>query len=296
MQVHPFNFSRLSQYQNKKASAGFTIIEVMIVLSISAAMLVSAAAVFGSRRQATEFSQAMYDAQSEFQSIANAVSSKSVPGVEDQFRCQASKVYIGGKIRPVLFHPASPKTFYTNNACIYLGQLIQVTKKSAAIYSYPVFGLTDVYSGTTDTGTLPTTFDEANPEVALSRDNTGPSGMLLIDTYNLINGLSVSWARFNGLENDFLTLYSSLESDNTSGNEISVASYVIASNGSKSQLKSCIEAVDPPNICPAVPPNLSIFTSPWKICLTNGTQLAELTLIGTSTGVTTSLNMNGCPP
>jgi prepilin-type N-terminal cleavage/methylation domain-containing protein len=147
----------------KGAPGGFTIIEVMIVLSISAVMLVSAITAFSGRREATDFSQAVYDLQSEFRSIANDVSSQSTPGSQ-QYKC--SPAMIGGVMRPTL-SSAAP----TGEDCIYLGRALELPKNSTTIYSYPVFGLRTIYNAGTDSGLFPTKVSETHPEPAV--DSSG---------------------------------------------------------------------------------------------------------------------------
>lgn len=268
----------------KGAPGGFTIIEVMIVLSISAVMLVSAATLFNGRRESTDFTQAMYDLQSQFQSMANGVSSHLVPGLQE-WTC--SPATVSGKLRPVLSSGSS-----TGKDCIYLGQAVQVAPGSPTIYSYPVFGLRTI--GGTDNGEPPSSIAQANPEPAInSSDPTDPKNLLLISTYTMLNSLQVSSAKVGGTENDILSLYSSLQDNNTSGNEISVSATAYTGDPTdppKTQIKKCIEA----NGCPA---DWSAVTgTTWNLCvsLSDNSRQAQLSLKGTATGIVTSLNMNGC--
>lgn len=272
------------------ARRGFTIIEVMIVLSISAFMLVSASAIFGSRRQATQFSQAVYDLQSKFQSWANNVSSASVPGLQS-YSCTVSAT-----TRPVLDNTSGG---VTGKDCIYLGQAIQVVSAGGStIYSYPVFGLRSVHTGGSDSCAtscvFPTSPDEANPEPAINATGS----FVLVDSYELLNGLTVTTAKTSttGNENDLLTLYSSLRnSSNTSGNEVSVASYEKTfTSQDTATLKSCIEA--PTAAAPGCgnPTKTAyINNTSWTLCVTDGPRKAQLSLNGTATGLTTRLDMNG---
>lgn len=267
----------------KNTLGGFTIVEVMIVLAISAVMLISAATVFNGRRETTNFSQSMYDLRSQIQTIANSVSSQSVPGLQ-QYTCAPASV--NGVMRPVLSPGSS-----TGQDCIYIGQAVQVTPGSASIYSYPVFGLRTVYVGNNDTGQAPATVAQANPEPAISSsDPTNPNNMLLINTYTILNGLQVSSAKWSGSENDILTIYSTLQDSNTSGNEISVSSfaYTGGSTDAKTQIKQCVEGSG----CAAT--GNSTNNTAWKLCVTDTRRSAEIDVKSTSTGITTDLNMGGC--
>lgn len=273
-------------HQNlQKRFGGFTIIEVMIVLSISAIMLIAAATIFSGRKGDTEFSQSMYDLQSKFQSYANEVSSEALPAFQ-QYTCMPSSTVDGtGRIRPVLT-PGSGNT--TGQSCIYLGQAVQIIPSSSTIYAYPIFGFRTVYSGASDTGNFPSTPDQANPEPAI--DSSG--NLLLIDTYPVLNGLSVVSATLSGSQNeqDLLTIYSSLQNSNTSGNEIStsVMEHTFSASNPGSQLKKCIEG----DSCSGTITDLG--NTSWNLCITNGVKQAQLTIKGVATGITTSLNMNGC--
>ena len=267
----------------KGASGGFTIIEVMIVLAISAVMLVSASAVFSGRRESTDFSQAMYDLQSQIQSIANSVSSQAVSGLQ-QYTC--APALINGIMRPVLT-PGSA----TGQDCIFLGQALQVTPGNPTVSAYPIFGLRTVYSGNTDTGIAPSVLSDAHPEPAVSStDPTDPNNLLLINTYTMLNGLNTVSAKLSGTESDILTFYSSLQDNNTSGNEISVSALVYSGSASdsKTQIKQCIEA----NGCPAS--GSPVVSSNWNLCVGDGTRQAQLSIKGTATGVVSDLDMEGC--
>lgn len=269
----------------KGAPGGFTIVEVMIVLAISAVMLTSAIAVFSGRRESTDFTQAVYDLQSQIQSIAAGVSSQAVPGLQ-QFTCAPAT--INGVMRPALTTGSA-----TGQDCIYLGQAIQVVPDKPDIYSYPIFGLRTVYDASGNTGEAPTTVADAHPEPAVdSADPTNPAKLLLINDYPMLNGLQTVSASYGGAENDILTIYSQLQDSNTSGNEISVAAMNYQTGGAltdtKAQLKACIEASSD---CTA---STSLSGSPWLLCVSDGNRQAQLSLKPTATGITTTLNMTGC--
>lgn len=275
----------------KGALGGFTIIEVMIVLAISGGMLISAATIFNGRRQTTEFSQAMYDLQSQVQSIANGVSSQAIPGVQ-QYTC--APALIGGTMRPALSAGSA-----TNQDCIYLGQAIQVAVNGTSLNAYPIFGLRTVYSGVTDTGDAPNTIADAHPEPAISAAGVAanpvdPNNLLLINNYVMLNGLKTVSAKFGttatGPENDIVTFYSSLQDSNTSGNEISVSAtnYSGGTADPKLQMKECIEGSG----CTTSNP---ITSTAWNLCVSDGSRQAQLSVKAIATTIVTSLNMNGCP-
>lgn len=266
------------------AQRGFTIIEVMIVLSISAILLVSAASVFGGRRQATEFSQAVYDIQSKFQSWASAVSSASIPGLES-YTCS-----VNPSQRPVLDFSA---TATTGQDCIFLGMAIEVPHSNGStIYAYPVFGLRSVYNSGVDscltTCIFPLTAADANPNIATDKTTGNP---LLEEDYQLSGGVTIKSATINGgvSENDLLMLYSSLQNSNVSGNEISATSLTktIASHSS-STVSGCVQ-----DSCGSGPPIDLSNNTYWNLCVTDGTSTAKISISGTPSGITTNIDMNG---
>ena len=265
----------------KVTLGGFTIIEVMMVLAISGVLLLSASVTLNGRRQSTEFSQAALDLQSQLQSIANSVSSQAIPGIK-QFTC--APVLISGVMRPTLTSGSA-----TNQDCIYLGQVVQTAAGSTSLYSYPVFGLRTVYNGSTDTGNAPNSPAEANAAPAINSSDAIISS--LKTTYTMMNGLSVVSAKLGGTESDILTFYSSLQNNNTSGNEIDVAAMPVTGNAAApdAQVKGCIEYFSG---CPAsgTPAN----NSSWNLCVSAGGRQAQLSVKAIATGIVTNLNMNGC--
>jgi prepilin-type N-terminal cleavage/methylation domain-containing protein len=269
----------------KGAPGGFTIIEVMIVLAISGLMLSSAIVVFSGRRESTDFSQSVLDVRSHIQSVANGVSSLAVPGLQ-QYVCSPANIGGLGIMRPVLSSGSS-----TGQDCIYLGQALQVTPDSTTISAYPIFGLRTIYNGISDSGVASATIADAHPEPAVdSAAPANPAKLLLVNDYSILNGLQVLSATYSGSENDILTIYTSLQDSNTSGNEISLASfgYTGASTDPKTILKQCIEA----NGCPA--DGNSVTTTAWKLCLTDTRRQALITVKGSPTGIATTVNMAGC--
>jgi prepilin-type N-terminal cleavage/methylation domain-containing protein len=273
------------------AQRGFTIIEVMIVLGISSVILLTASSMFAGRRQSTEFTQAIYDVQSKLHSWSNSVSSAALPAYQQYTCAPSTPILVGGRIRPVL--TSSPgASSSTNPSCIFLGRAVQAIPTGSTIYSYPIFGLRTVYSGGLDTGATPTTIDATNPEPAVDASNPNNAGsLLLVESYNLLGGLQVVSAKLGASENDILTLYSSLQDNNTSGNEITAftTQYTGASTDPSTMLKQCIEA----NGCPAS--GSSIVNTSWNLCLSNGSRQAQIAVRGTASGLVTTLDMNGCP-
>lgn len=265
--------------------------EVLIVLAISGLIFTSSVGLFSGQKAKTEFSQAMYDLQSKFQSYVNSVSSASLPS-GDAYICGVSSVMSDGKVYPILTVSSGDQT--TNQDCIYLGRAIQIIPGSDTLYSYPVLGLRTIHNGSVDSGYFPTTPLEANPEPALD----GSSNFLLVEPYQLLNGLSVVSARATGgpEQQNLLTFYSDLRSSNTSGNQIT-ASALTSTFGltdvKSARLRSCIEKGSCGGSGSA---DYSLTNRSWKLCVqkSDGSKKAELSIQGSVGGITTKLNLEGC--
>jgi type II secretory pathway pseudopilin PulG len=263
---------------------GYTVIEVMIFLAISGVLFITAVGVFSGRREGTQLTQTMQDLQSQFRAYANQVSTSYVPDTGG-LNCSVGPIS-GRTARPVFTSGPS------SDECILLGKAIQIVSGNDTMYSYPVFGLRTVYNGAVNTKVYPTSIVQAAPEPAL--DNSTPANWLGVEQYRLSGGFTFVHAKQSGIlsNQDLLLLYSSLQNDNTNGNEIAAQSYrtnFITADIKGPKLKSCIENTIPSCLNP------SRLNNAWKLCVTDGTKMAELFINSTSTGITTSLDMDGCP-
>lgn len=95
---------------------GYTIIEVMIVLTVTSALLISALAVISGQQQKTEFSQAIRDIESQLRDTINDVSTGFYNNTGN-FTCSSS----GGG--PLLAEGANNQG--KNEDCIFIGRAVQ---------------------------------------------------------------------------------------------------------------------------------------------------------------------------
>lgn len=260
---------------------GFTIVEVLIALAVSAAILAGGITAFSGRQTETQFNQAIFDAQSKFQNYFNQVSNKLVPGYQD-YKCDDTGG-VPGNPRPRLTASASGDET-TNNACIYLGQAIEFQKGGTTLYSYPVFGLKIIPGGTAED--FPETPAQANPTIAAT-----VSGPVMIAPYVLGDNLNIKSVKIEGdaQERDLLTVYSSLQDNNTSGNVITISAIAktIVSHD-VNQVKDCVET----NGCGA--DVQSLLNKTLQLCIGDSDQSAILNLKGSATGVTTEIKRVSC--
>ncbi len=99
------------------ASKGFTIMEVLIVLTITALLFLSATALISGKQDQTEFDQAINEVQSQIQQAIGDVSNGYFPSLNN-FTCTAGA---GG---PVITSGAGAGQG-TNTGCIFIGKVLR---------------------------------------------------------------------------------------------------------------------------------------------------------------------------
>lgn len=268
---------------------GYTIIEVMIVLAISGALLASSVAIFRGQQAETEFSQSLLDMQSKFQSYGTEVSSANLPS---GYTCALQQDGSTGANYPALTLNATQTSDSTSNQdCLFLGRAIQIIPGTDTIYVYPVLGTRTIWNGTSDTGQFPATPAQANPEPALDTNGNYVLGQF----YTLLNGSKIVSAKVSGstTEQDLLMFYSNLQDANTSGAEATAYtrdySFVPADVNS-ARLRSCIEG----GTCGANPAT-KLGSASWQLCITSsdGSRSSQLNIQNSPTGFTTK-TQEGC--
>ena len=281
-------------------SGGFTIVEVMIALAVSTIIFTAGVAALSSRRSSTEFSQGIYDAQSQIQQYIDQVSSRVLPGYQN-YTCA-----LNSSNRPVLTPVASPGTETTGNDCIYLGQAIGIVHGGSSIFSYPVYGSRLAHDGGPDDGQPITSILEANPEPAM--DSSG--NLLMVNKYSLYGGLTEAWSRISNdtdfIELNLMTFYSDPQNSNTSGNDIVAAAHYFYpglnsdDDATSSALKACIENTGSEagscNYDVQVPigyytKDYSSLSGSWDVCITNGTSSGLIIFAASATGITSNVQI-----
>lgn len=158
----------------RRQSAGYTILEVMIVMAVTAAMLVAVGGAFSGRQGRTEMIQAVRDFESRIQTTVSDVASGNFP---NGFDCQANSSGAA-----VTIATSSNNKPGANTGCIFLGKVMIMHKDTSDIFT--VVGrqfLTTV--GSADVKTLV----EAQPQ-AVAKDG-GPD---VTYTYSHRLGLEVT--------------------------------------------------------------------------------------------------------
>ncbi len=155
---------RLRSFLDTPRGGGFTVIEVVIVLGISAGLFVTAAVMIAGRQSQAAFDQSARQIQSQIQQALNEVAAGFYPNRSD-FQCTAS----GGG--PILSAGASSQG--TNSGCIFLGKALQFgvgSVDSDLFTTYTISGLQNGGSGGAESSTL----DEAKPTIVAA--STAHSG------------------------------------------------------------------------------------------------------------------------
>jgi prepilin-type N-terminal cleavage/methylation domain-containing protein len=151
--------------EGRAETDGFTIVEVLIVLAITAVMFLGAVLLISGKQNQTEFDQAIHEVQTEIQQTIGDVSNGYFPNANN-FTCTA------GASGP-LIAAGTGSGQGTNSGCTFIGKVIQfgvsgTNPEQYAVYS--VAGLQQDSSGndvTTLSAAVPTVIapSTANPSV-----------------------------------------------------------------------------------------------------------------------------------
>ncbi len=277
----------------------FTIIEILIVLAVTSAILVSALLLIGHQQQDTEFNQAIHDIQSQIDNIINNVASGYYASNEN-FECTAP----GGLIK---IDTVSPHSRGSNTDCIFVGRAIQfgLHGQHSHFNVYNLIGLQKNSSGQ-----LATNLDELQP-VALTYEPSQPASTYIasssVDTTErdtLLYGLTadtMSYVALNppppGGNTGVVAFISSLGSYNgpdlNSGSQ-TVGLYVADGTAIDNDEATAVNQIDY-NQLPTPHSNL-IQASHVDICFTGGTDKKAVITIGSNNRqLSTTLSVGSAP-
>jgi type II secretory pathway pseudopilin PulG len=140
--------------RNSAASAGFTIVETLIVLAITGMLFVAIIVTMGGRQSKAQFLQATKDIQSQMQSTINDVASGTYPSSGD---------YSCTKVGSSVSFSATPSEQGTNQDCVFLGKVVQFKVGSTDPEPYNVYTVAALRS--CDTNLSCTDMYKARPTV-----------------------------------------------------------------------------------------------------------------------------------
>lgn len=277
----------------RRASKGFTIIEVSIFLAISLALTVSAWNLISGKQAEAEFDTKMRDTQSKIQDWINDVSTGNTGGDPSQQACVLS---LG---RPQV-NNGSPSA---NPACVFLGKAIQFTTQPGAnsdkIYAYSVFGCREASckSIPTSTDVLPSSVAASSPKAA----DGFPAGQSLTETFELasVEVKKLCYGpdppcspqdRLIGFYNSLNTQNQDINNPSNGAEDINVYVYPLTNNYpiNDPQIDNCLQWL---GICSTT----TLLTKSYAVCFTDGSRTAEITITSkTGIGATTDLEYKAC--
>jgi len=160
----------------KKWQAGYTIVETMIFLIISSALLLSAIGLFDPRIRSTQFSQSVQELATHIRSVSNEASTGTYPDTPG-FTCSVDPTGV-----PQTGLSSATDDQGTRNDCIFVGKVMNFTVKNGAGCKDPIVsancGSIDVYTAVGRRELDPiahtpvTNIAQANPRLVLTPDIT----------------------------------------------------------------------------------------------------------------------------
>lgn len=163
-----------------KVSGGYTIIEVMVVIGISAVIFFSAMTAIGGRQQSVQFAQAVREFDAKIRDVINDVTTGYYP-TNSTITCTIS----AGAPQITVDNDAK---LGTNNSCIFIGKAIQFLPDGEAerMDVYSLAGLRFEDNDQTPTSTIA----KAQP-VPVARPGNAANFTDATESYNLLYGLRV---------------------------------------------------------------------------------------------------------
>lgn len=182
MWVNCSAYAILKLMKRQARHGGYTIVEVMIFLVITGALLASALLVFNGRQRRTQFTQGVREIESQIRTLINETASGYYPN-QGNIKCTSS-----GGGGPNL-SASSENQQGGNEGCLFLGRVLQFTT-GESYYAYTVVGQQKGASGKEVTS-LGTGQDEARQTLITPTDSQ-PTLPDATDEYRLPWGITVS--------------------------------------------------------------------------------------------------------
>ncbi|MEO6513194.1 MAG: type II secretion system protein [Candidatus Saccharimonadales bacterium] len=156
-------------------SAGFTIVETLLVLGVTSLLFVMVMITLGGKQNKAQFQQSVRDIQTKVQQTINEVSTGYYPDTQDFTCVQGSDVLLGGNM-PVIA-PAAAGTVGQgkNDQCVFLGKVLQFSVNGTTPEQYNTYSMAGLRSATDWLGVKPTPIDDTGinpvPQINVTTKN-----------------------------------------------------------------------------------------------------------------------------
>lgn len=269
----------------QSARGGYTIIELLIVLTVSVALFFAAVTVFSGKQGKTQFSQAMQDVRSRLQSIVNDVGASVFPE-SSSYNCT-----LGVGQRPVLSDTDAATG--TNEDCIFLGKAVRLgssqdTNKLDQLVVYTVLGAR-APNGNLISSLTASNFTDANPEPIV-----GPSPINLTETYKVPYSAEILSAHEDtnfGAETDLMGFYNGQQSAEQGSLSLLTLGYVgLTSKNNPSAASQSIDSIR------SNAPFAGRASRAWTICFQSGTsdEKAQIIVSASTAGISANIKYANC--
>jgi len=247
-----------------KQPLGYTIIEVMIVLAVSGVMFVIASNFISGKQERSSFTAGVNEMASEIQDVVEQVSDgrySDIP-VNCQYNYVIQKIDLSGI--------PTPLTQGTNSSCVFLGKIIRIPT-GANFNSYSVISLAGGRLSSTQASSSANA-GSPSPIDSLTTTQTIPQNLITSSQFkpNTITAYDSNGARSSTSAFGFIQSQGAL--DATTGS---------FQSGSQTINLIYINNLDPSSLYNQTNNSNLAAASKVDICLTDGTQLAKLT-VGTN--------------
>jgi type II secretory pathway pseudopilin PulG len=265
----------------QRVSSGYTIVEVIIFLAVSAVILAVGVRLVSGQQAQTDFNQKMRDTRSQIQAWLNDVSAGNPGGDVSNQNCKAP-----GVSKPSI-NNGSPSV---TPDCIFLGKAIQFTDpgfsqdQAGNLYAYSIFGRR--LSATTNQ--LPTNLADASPIAATAQ---GSGSADFTQTFSLAPAWVKKVTSLPNAGSHLIGFFSSFNTPSSPSNngvtDLDIDEYNFNGSGTPGNqpggnaVDKCMQL----NGCSATP------LQSFKFCLTDGRRYAQITISSPNgTGARTSLD------
>lgn len=133
--------------KRRPPTAGFTIVETMIVLAVTAALFLAVATTIAGRENSNQFTDAINDIRAQMQQTIGDVQSGYYPNLGN-FSC------IGNPGGIDIVGGTSEQG--TNGACVFLGKVMQFGLDNGSLQNYEIYSVAGAREATTLSGANPT--------------------------------------------------------------------------------------------------------------------------------------------